>query len=55
MGRIVEIRDDGGPKNKSERINTEYVGFWFYKLWKRLLQITTANLYQNGNLYYRKG
>ena len=30
------------------------VGFLYYKLWKHLLQILSAHLLQNRNLYYGK-
>ena len=47
-----------GPRKLLQQapiIITKCGGFWFYKLWQLLLQITAAHLSQNENLYYKKG
>ena len=62
MGRIVEIRDHDGPKNRFERVITKGASCYYKIRWLLVLHIVAtfianfaAHLFQNGNLYYKKG
>ena len=54
MGRIVEIRDHDREKNRTKRVITKDASCYYKMRGLLLLQILSAHLMQNENLYYKK-